>query len=83
MRDLKFVERTSEVFGAGDQMALASSVDARLVLFKNTGTSAELFDRELLVAWLNVANGALPLTTPLDVNGDGQPDRTVAAIIVR
>jgi hypothetical protein len=40
-----------------------------------------LFDRDLLVAWLNVANGALPLTTPLDLNGDGKPDRTAAAVL--
>lgn len=78
---LRIVGHTSEVFGVGDPVALASSADARLILFKNTGTSAELFDRELLVAWLNVANGALPLTTPLDFDGDGQPDRTVAETI--
>ncbi len=78
---LKIVEHTSQVFGADDRVALASSADARIILFKDTGTSAELLDRELLIAWLNVANGALPLTTALDFNGDGQPDRTVAAVI--
>ncbi len=78
---LQIAGHTSEVFGTGDQVALATAADARSVLFKDTGTSAEQFDRELLVTWLNIANGALALTTPLDSNGDGQPDRTAAAVI--
>lgn len=78
---LRVVAHTSEVFGAGDPVALATSANASAILFKTTGTSAELFDRDLLVAWLNIANGALPLTTPLDFDGDGKPDRTVAAVI--
>ena len=44
-------------------------------------SSAEQFNRELLIAWLNVANGALALTTPLDFDNDGRPDSTVAAVI--
>ena len=72
---------TSEVFGAGDPVALGSSADARLVLFKDTGCSAEQFDRELLIAWLNIANGALSLTTSFDFNGDHRLDGTVAQLI--
>ena len=78
---LKIVDQTSAVFGPGDPIALASSTDAFAILSRVTGTNAELFDRDVLVAWLNVANGALPLTTPLDLNGDGKPDRTAAAVL--
>lgn len=78
---LKIVAHTSEVFGPGDALALDTSAQAATVLAKDTGTDREQLDRELLVAWLNIANGALPLTTPLDTNGDGRPDRTAAAVL--
>ena len=78
---LRIVSHTSGVFGSGDPVALGSTLNARTILFKDTGTSAELFDRDLLVAWLNVANGALPLTTQVDVTGDGVLDGTVAKVL--
>ena len=31
--------------------------------------------------WLNVANGSLPLVTPLDTDRNGTPDRTAAQVI--
>jgi hypothetical protein len=47
---LKIVVQTSAVFGPGDPIALGSSSDASAILAKVTGTSAELFDRDVLVA---------------------------------
>lgn len=78
---LKIVAHTSEVFGPGDPLALGSAADASVILAKETDLRYEQLDRSLLVAWLNVANGALPLTTPLDTNGDGTPDRTAAEVL--
>ena len=78
---LKMVSHMSTVFGVGDPVPLATSAQATAVLSKEPETELSQLDRELLVAWLNIANGALPLTT-LVVGEDGRPTQTVAAILV-
>jgi hypothetical protein len=39
------------------------------------------FDRQLLAAWLNFANGSIALGTPIDTNGDGSTDSTFGAAV--
>ncbi|RPJ85308.1 MAG: hypothetical protein EHM13_01490 [Acidobacteria bacterium] len=52
--------------------------DATAILFvdRNGGSAEELFDEQLLAAWLNFANGAVGLADPVDTDGDGASDRT-------
>ncbi len=45
------------------------------------GAMADLLDRQLLAAWLNVTHGALGLDDEVDTTGDGQPDATVDAAL--
>jgi hypothetical protein len=37
-------------------------------------TVAQQFDRQLLAAWLNFANGSIELASSVDPNGDGIND---------
>jgi hypothetical protein len=57
--------------------------DAADILFlqQNHGSAQELFDRQLLVAWLTFADGAIGLGDAVDSNGDGTPDTTFGAIL--
>ncbi len=41
---------------------------------QNGGNPLEQFDRELLVAWLNFAHGAIGYTELVDANEDGRPE---------
>ena len=58
--------------------------DAADILFlqQNHGSALELFDRELLVAWLSFADGAIGLGDPVDTNGDGVADTTFGAVLL-
>ena len=40
-----------------------------------------IFDRQLLAAWLNFANGAINLDTLVDTDGDLVPDTTFSDIV--
>jgi len=55
--------------------------DAVDILFvnQNKGTAEELFDKQLLAAWLNFANGAIELGDSVDTDGDGVNDSTFGA----
>jgi hypothetical protein len=59
-------------------LALAFGV---LNVSQNGGTMSEIFDRQLLAAWLNFANGSIAYAQLVDTNGDGTPDTTFAAAI--
>ena len=48
----------------------------------NPMTIKQQFDRHLLAAWLNFANGGIDLTDPVDTDGDGANDSTFAATVV-
>jgi len=49
---------------------------------QNNGTAEELFDEQLLAAWLNFANGAIGLGDLVDTNGDGVDDSTFGAALL-
>jgi hypothetical protein len=71
---LSIVEHMSMVF---DEVRDISSPDmAYDVLFmkQNGGSAVEQLDRELLVAWLNYANGGIAYDELLDSDGDGFGD---------
>jgi fungalysin metallopeptidase (M36)/PKD domain-containing protein len=57
--------------------------DAVNILFvnRNRGTAQQLFDEQLLAAWLNFANGAIGFADPVDTNGDGLNDTTFGAAL--
>jgi murein DD-endopeptidase MepM/ murein hydrolase activator NlpD len=54
--------------------------DAVDVLFVNGngGSAIDLFDEQLLAAWLNFANGGYDLDSPVDTTGDGIADVSFA-----
>jgi Fungalysin metallopeptidase (M36)/PKD domain len=58
--------------------------DAADILFpqQNHGSALELFDRQLLIAWLSFADGAIGLGDPVDTNGDGAIDTTFGAVLL-
>lgn len=61
---------------------LASRDDARTVLFGGTRSDmARIYDRELLAAWLNFANGAIDLDTAIDTNQDGLTDTRFGDVV--
>jgi PKD domain len=70
---LKIVNYMSSVF---DQRTDASTfLRAEDVLETNlTSEILELFDQQLLAAWLNFANGAVEWNRLVDTNGDKRPD---------
>ena len=47
----------------------------------NQGTELEKLDREILVAWMNFANGAFDLGELVDTDLDGVPDTPVGAVL--
>lgn len=78
---LAIVDHFSAVFS---KVRDASTVEAAydvLFLGSNGGNAAERLDRELLTVWLNVAHGALGYLDAVDVDGDGEPDAALAAVM--
>ena len=59
-------------------------LDAVEILFvkQNHGSAEELFDQQLLAAWLNFADGAIGLSDPVDTDGDGVNDGTFASALL-
>jgi PKD domain len=47
----------------------------------NGGDMKQIFDRQLLAAWLNFANGAVALTELVDTDGNGTADTTFWAAV--
>jgi hypothetical protein len=47
----------------------------------NQGTELEKLDREILVAWMNFANGAFDLGELVDTDFDGVPDTPAGAVL--
>ena len=67
----------SQVFS--EERAAATIQEAQEVLFVGgTESRKEIFDRQLLAAWLNFANGALEYDEMVDTSGDGSVDTTFA-----
>ncbi len=48
---------------------------------KQTKNAENQFDAHLLSLWLNVADGSIALSDPVDTDGDGTADSTVGAVI--
>jgi hypothetical protein len=70
---LMIANHVSSVFS--DHRVLASITDAVDVIWTRGNSSEDhLFDRQLLTAWLNFANGAFTLNQMVDSTGDGIPD---------
>jgi len=63
---------------------LLTRADAVDILFvnQNKGSAEELFDRKLLTAWLNFANGSIALDQPVDTDGDDLEDSTFGAALL-
>ncbi len=71
----------SQVF---DEVVDASSFGAAadvLYVDKNEGDMTEIFDRQLLAAWLNFANGAIGYGELVDSDGDSVPDAPFANVM--
>ena len=62
---------------------LNSNADAAKVLYpKQTNNARDQFDAHLLALWLNVADGSIALSDPVDGNGDGTADTTIGALLL-
>ena len=48
----------------------------------NRGEMIEIFDRHLMTAWLNFANGAFDWDEMVDTDWDGQPDMEFGAAVM-
>ena len=78
---LKIAAHMSAVFG--ERTAAGTFAQAEDVLFVNkTSSMTELFDQQLLAAWLNFADGAIPLDRLVDTNGDKVGDMTFLDAVV-
>jgi M6 family metalloprotease-like protein len=75
---LEIVGFVSNVFD--EEVSAATMADALAVLnvSGNGGSMEQIFDRQLLAAWLNFANGAIEYDQLVDTNGDGVPDTPFA-----
>lgn len=74
---LGIVAHMSAVFG--ERRPIATLLEAHDVLFmkQNGGDPREQLDRQLLVAWLNFAAGAIGYDALVDQNGDGEVETTL------
>lgn len=68
---LSIVAHMSAVFGEERDISTLESAHDVLFLGRNAGSAAEQLDRELLVAWLNFASGAMGYWQELDTKGGG------------
>ncbi len=64
----------STVFNEARSAATIPQAVSVLFVNQNTGTMEQLFEEQLLAAWLNFANGAVGLDELVDTNGDGVVD---------
>lgn len=78
---LEIIDHASSVFS--EERSLGSLADAAGIL-KTKGSSSpdELFDQQLLAAWLNFANGAYDLDELVDTDGDGVADTAFLDVLV-
>ncbi len=76
---LQIVRYMSSVFGSVTQLNNAG--DAFTILQPSSSDPHMLLNRELLVAWLDYASGAIDWNTLVDTNGDGIPDTPFNAVM--
>lgn len=78
---LDIINHASAAFS--EARVLASFDDAVDVLWtKGTSAADDLFDRQLMTAWLNFANGAYALDQLVDATGDNVPDTAYLDLLV-
>jgi hypothetical protein len=78
---LRIVDRVSLIFNEVRSAATLAEAFAVLNLPQNGGSAQQQIDREILVAWLNFAAGAVQYHQLVDSNGDGTPDTAFDALI--
>jgi hypothetical protein len=78
---LAMVDLVSAVFHEHrDASTIPAAFDV-MFMGGNQGSAQQKLDRELLMAWLNFANGTWGFNEMLDTNGDGTNDMTFAAFV--
>lgn len=75
---LQIVAFASQVFGEHRSIASIAAAFDVLHLAQYRGSAREQLDRELLVTWLNFANGAFAYDELIDTNRDGVADTPYA-----
>jgi hypothetical protein len=75
---LKIAAHMSGVF---NEVTDASTFEAADQVLSRTATAKERFDRQLLAAWLNFANGARDYDEMVDTDGNGQADTAFSAVV--
>ena len=76
--DASVIVRALHILDPDDDFDLVSS---RFDDDDDDGTPRQQLDRQLLIAWLNFANGAFGFGEMVDVSGDGRPDVSFADAI--
>lgn len=71
---LKIASHMSRVFNEARDLSTLPNAYTVLNVSQNQGSAREQLDRELLVLWLNFANGVFGYTEPVDTDGDGVVD---------
>lgn len=78
---LGIVRHVSGVFGERRRLESIDQAYEVLHMAQNGGAPREQLDRELLVAWLNFAAGAIGYDDRIDTDGDGTADMTYRAVM--
>ena len=78
---LAIIDFMSNVFNEARDASTIEKAHDVLFLKGNDGSAIEQLDRELLVAWLNFANGAIDYTELLDTDKDGAGDTPFVDVV--
>ncbi len=73
----------SQVFNEVTDASTVQTAFNVLAVNSNQGSFTQLFDRQLLTAWLNVAHGAFTLTTVVDTDGVGGADTPFGTVMAQ
>ena len=79
---LSIIEHMSMVFDEARDISNPEMAYDVLFLKQNGGSAVEQLDRELLVAWLNFANGGVAYNELLDSDSDGVGDTLLLDILL-
>jgi hypothetical protein len=80
---LKIVDYMSRVFSERNDARTIALASAILNPPTTATTAVQQFDRQLLAAWINFANGAMDLTTLVDTDGKKGPDTQFIVVMTR
>lgn len=73
----------SQVFNEVTDASTVPTAFNVLAVNVNQGSFTQLFDRQLLTAWLNFAHGAFTLTTMVDTDGVGGADTPFGTVVAQ